>query len=79
VIADPARTGLGRPGVSAVVGAQPEVLVLVSCDPVSFARDAALLEKEGFRLERSEALDLFPGTHHVEVVSRFVRAGTLAS
>ena len=79
VIADPARTGLGRPGVSAVVRAQPEVLVLVSCDPVSFARDAALLEKEGFRLERCEALDLFPGTHHVEVVSRFVRAGTLAS
>ena len=57
---DPARTGLGRPGVSAVVRAQPEVLVLVSCDPVSFARDAALLEKEGFRLERCEALDLFP-------------------
>ena len=44
VIADPARTGLGRPGVSAVVRAQPEVLVLVCCDPVSFARVAALME-----------------------------------
>ncbi len=79
IIADPARTGLGRPGVAAVVRSRPEVLVLVSCDPVSFARDAALLEKEGFGLERCEVLDLFPGTHHVEVVSRFVRAGTLTA
>ena len=78
IIADPARTGLGRPGVAAVVRARPTVLALVSCDPVSFARDAALLEKEGFRLEQCEVLDLFPGTHHVEVVSRFVNAGTLA-
>ncbi len=79
VIADPARTGLGRPGVASVVRSRPEVLVLVSCDPVSFARDAALLEKEGFGLDRCEVLDLFPGTHHVEVVSRFVRAGTLSA
>ena len=78
VVADPARTGLGRPGVAAVVRSRAKVLVLVSCDPVSFARDAALLEKEGFRLEQCEVLDLFPGTHHVEVVSRFVNAGTLS-
>lgn len=78
VIADPARTGLGRPGVAAVIRSRATVLVLVSCDPVSFARDAALLEKEGFGLEHCEVLDLFPGTHHVEVVSRFVRAGTMS-
>ena len=32
-----------------------------------------LLAGEGFRLERAELVDLFPQTHHVEVVSRFVR------
>ena len=51
----------------------PAVVGLVSCDPVSMARDAALLAEAGFRLELAIALDLFPGSHHVEVVSRFVR------
>jgi len=73
VIADPARSGLGRPGVAAVERLRPAVVGLVSCDPVSMARDAALLAEAGFRLESAIALDLFPGSHHVEVVSRFVR------
>jgi tRNA/tmRNA/rRNA uracil-C5-methylase (TrmA/RlmC/RlmD family) len=49
-------------------------LVLVSCDPVALARDAALLARSGFRHEHSEVLDLFPHTHHVEAVTRFVRS-----
>jgi 23S rRNA (uracil1939-C5)-methyltransferase len=74
VIADPARTGLGKPGVSAVVRTGAPVIVLVSCDPVSLARDAALLAGRGYRHERTEVLDLFPDTHHVEAVTRFVLA-----
>jgi 23S rRNA (uracil1939-C5)-methyltransferase len=71
VIADPARTGLARPGVTALAAARAPVLVLVSCDPVALARDARLLADQGYRFERSEALDLFPHTHHVETVTRF--------
>jgi len=74
VVADPARSGLGRPGVAAVERLRPRVLALVSCDPVSMARDTALLIDAGLQLETVVALDLFPGTHHVEVVSRFVAA-----
>jgi len=73
MVADPARPGLAKPGVAAVVRAAPPVLVLVSCDPVSLARDARLLADEGYRLEAVEVLDLFPQTSHVECVSRFVR------
>ncbi len=73
-IADPARSGLGRPGVAAMRAAGAPVLVLVSCDPVAAARDAAQLAKHGYRHERTEVLDLFPHTHHVECVTRFVRA-----
>ncbi len=72
VIADPARSGLGKPGSAALSAAGAPVLVLVSCDPVSLARDAALLRGHGYRHERTEVLDLFPMTHHVEAVSRFV-------
>ena len=74
MVADPARSGLGRPGVAAVVGAAPPVVVLVSCDPVAAARDAALLGQHGYRHDGTEVLDLFPQTHHVECVTRFVRA-----
>ena len=48
------------------------MLVLVSCDPVSLARDATLLRHHGYRHEWTEVLDLFPMTHHVEAVTRFV-------
>ena len=49
------------------------VLVLVSCDPVSLARDAALLAQAGYRHTVTTVLDLFPQTHHVEAVTRFER------
>ncbi|MCB0966624.1 MAG: class I SAM-dependent RNA methyltransferase [Ilumatobacter sp.] len=73
-IADPARSGLGRPGAAAVVSARAPVVVVVSCDPVAAARDAALLHQHGYRHDGTEVLDLFPHTHHVECVTRFVAA-----
>ncbi|HWM20810.1 MAG TPA: TRAM domain-containing protein [Ilumatobacteraceae bacterium] len=72
VIADPARSGLGKPGSAALAAAGAPVLVLVSCDPVSLARDTALLRGHGYRHVQTEVLDLFPMTHHVEAVTRFV-------
>jgi 23S rRNA (uracil1939-C5)-methyltransferase len=74
VIADPARTGLGKPGVRALVAAKARTLVLVSCDPASLARDVTLLAAAGYRHDGTEVLDLFPHTHHVETVTRFVLA-----
>lgn len=74
VIADPARTGLGRRATERLAATGASVVVLVSCDPASLARDSTLLAGHGYRLETAEVIDLFPHTHHVEVVSRFVRA-----
>jgi 23S rRNA (uracil1939-C5)-methyltransferase len=73
VVADPARSGLGRPGVTALAAAGADVFVLVSCDPVSMARDLFLLADAGYRPVSVEVIDLFPGTHHVETVTRLVR------
>jgi 23S rRNA (uracil1939-C5)-methyltransferase len=74
IVADPARPGLGKPGVAALAGARASVFVLVSCDPVSLARDVTLLAAAGYSPESVEVLDLFPNTHHVETVARFVLA-----
>jgi 23S rRNA (uracil1939-C5)-methyltransferase len=73
VVADPARPGLGRPGVQALAAAAAPVFVLVSCDPVSLARDTVLLGDVGYHPERVEVFDLYPNTHHIEAVTRFVR------
>ena len=77
VVADPARDGLRARAVDVVVATETPVLVLVSCDPASLGRDARLLTEAGFEFEWAEVLDPFPHTHHVEVVSRFVRRGRL--
>ncbi len=74
VIADPARSGLGRAGVEQVVATGAGTVVLVSCDPGSLGRDALLLGRSGYELGRATVLDLFPQTSHVEVVSLFTRA-----
>ena len=74
VIADPARSGLGAPGSAALTRLDAPVLVLVSCDPGSLGRDAKLLGRAGYDHERSEVIDTFPHTTHLEVVSRFTRS-----
>ena len=73
VIADPSRTGLGRQAVTALSATHARRIVLVSCDPVSLARDAGLLRESGYEHIRSTVYDLFPQTHHVEVVTTFER------
>jgi 23S rRNA (uracil1939-C5)-methyltransferase len=73
VVADPSRDGLGAKAVRALAGTGAATLVLVSCDAAALGRDAKLLTAAGYRLDHATVLDLFPHTHHVEVVSRFVR------
>lgn len=72
VIADPPRSGLRRVGVERIVATGAAVVVLVSCDAGSFGRDAGLLTAAGYRLDRVTLVDMFPHTHHVEVVAGFV-------
>lgn len=71
VVADPARSGLGRPGVGALAAAGSPCLFLVSCDPASLARDTVLLGDAGYSLGSVRLVDAFPHTFHVETVSRF--------
>lgn len=73
VIADPARPGLGRPGVKALVAAAPDRFILVSCDAGSLGRDVRLLHSAGYRPEGVALVDAFPHTPHVEVVTTFQR------
>jgi tRNA/tmRNA/rRNA uracil-C5-methylase (TrmA/RlmC/RlmD family) len=75
VIADPARSGLGRAAVDAVAATGAERVVLVSCDPGALGRDAGLLRAAGYRFDHTTMVDLFAQTPHIEAVSVFTRPG----
>ena len=70
-IVDPARAGLGAEACDVLVATRAERIVLVSCDPVSLARDTALLRERGYAHRVTTVLDLFPHTSHVEAVTVF--------
>ncbi|MGN6693321.1 MAG: class I SAM-dependent RNA methyltransferase, partial [Aquihabitans sp.] len=73
VVADPARRGLEKEGVAAVVGTGAALCVLVSCDPAALGRDAALLAEAGYEHVGSVVVDLFGHASHIEVVSGFTK------
>lgn len=71
VIADPARNGLDKGGAAVVAATGAQVIVLVSCDVGSLARDVRLLDGYGYTHAGTQVLDLFPNTSHIEAVTRF--------
>lgn len=68
VILDPPRRGAGRAVVEAVAALGAGRVVMVSCDPAAGARDLGIFMGFGYRPVAVSALDMFPHTHHVEVV-----------
>ena len=71
---DPPRAGARREVIATVGERTKERIAYLSCDPVTFARDASRLIASGWRLSTLDLLDLFPNTHHVETLSSFERA-----
>jgi len=49
-------------------------IAYVSCNPVSFARDAAVLTKAGYTLDWIQVVDQFRWSSHVELVSQFSKS-----
>ena len=68
VLLDPPRAG-ARELVPELLQRKPSVIAYCACDPVTLARDLGQLVGGGYRLEALEAFDMFPGTHHVEVLA----------
>lgn len=69
VVLDPPRSGAGEAVIAEVCAGRPGAIVLVACDPAALARDLAAARAAGYVVRHVEALDLFPHTHHLEVVA----------
>ncbi len=70
---DPPRAGARQEVIAAVAERTMERIAYLSCDPVTFARDANRIVASGWRLASLDLLDLFPNTHHVETLGAFER------
>ena len=68
IFADPPRAGCDRKFLDFVGKAAPEKFVYVSCNPETLARDMGYMKKHGYRTERIQPVDMFPGTTHAETV-----------
>ncbi len=69
VITDPPRTGLTRSLRRDLAGWHPHRILMLGCDPSTWARDAGFLLENGYRVRSVEFFDLFPSTHHVEILA----------
>jgi 23S rRNA (uracil1939-C5)-methyltransferase len=56
-----------------LAASQVPVIVAVSCNPATFARDAQILASRGYRIGTVELIDQFKYSPHVELVARFSR------
>lgn len=68
ICVDPPRKGLAPDVVEAAASMTPGRIVYVSCDPATLARDVARFAPLGYCPVRACAVDLFPGTAHIETV-----------
>lgn len=73
VVLDPPRAGAGRAVVDALDALAPEAIAYVACDPVALARDLGTFRGHGWNVTTMRGFDLFPHSHHFEVVALLTR------
>jgi 23S rRNA (uracil1939-C5)-methyltransferase len=67
IITDPPRDGMHKKVVEQILKIAPKRVVYVSCNSATQARDISLM-KEQYKVVNTQAVDMFPQTHHVENV-----------
>lgn len=69
VFLDPPRKGLAGDVIDIVSEMSPQRIVYVSCDPATLARDLKLFGELGYKADKATAVDMFPGTVHIETIA----------
>lgn len=72
VVIDPPRAG-AEAQIATLAAAAVPVIAMVSCNPVTFARDTRALVGAGYRLDWVQVIDQFRWSSHVELVARLSR------
>jgi len=72
IITDPPRIGMHKDVVAQILKIAPKKVVYVSCNSATQARDLALMNAH-YKIVKTQAVDMFPQTHHVENVVLLVK------
>lgn len=67
IITDPPRAGMHEKLVHKLLEIEAPLIVYVSCNPATQARDLSMLG-EKYSVEKIQPVDMFPHTHHIENV-----------
>ncbi|MDU8925323.1 23S rRNA (uracil(1939)-C(5))-methyltransferase RlmD [Pasteurellaceae bacterium LIM206] len=70
ILLDPPRTGAAF-ALTALCELQAEKILYVSCNPATLVRDAEILLRAGYRVEKVAMIDMFPNTGHLESITLF--------
>lgn len=73
LLLDPPRTGVPTRALAGIARLRPSRVTYVSCDPATLARDLKVLLATDYKLAGITAIDMFPQTHHVELVAHLQR------
>lgn len=68
IILDPPRDGIHPKALQKIINYGVDKIVYISCKPTSLARDLEVFLTQGYQVDRAVAVDMFPGTVHVETV-----------
>lgn len=68
IVLDPPRDGIHPKALDKIIDYGVNRIVYISCKPTSLARDLVILQERGYKVEKVCAVDMFPGTVHVETV-----------
>ncbi len=71
IVVDPPRSWLHKNVIKFLSDFKKEnnfKLLYISCNPVTLARDLKMLSENNFKVKRLKAVDMFPHTHHIEMV-----------
>lgn len=69
IVIDPPRSGLEPKVISRIAACRPSRIVYVSCQPTTWKRDVHMFADHGYTLLELQAVDMFPHTPHLELVS----------
>ena len=72
IVLDPPRTGAKGIEVD-ITALGAEMILYISCNPTTLARDLAALTKQGYKLKTVQPIDFFPHTFHVESLATITR------
>jgi 23S rRNA (uracil1939-C5)-methyltransferase len=75
IITDPPRAGMHPNVIKQIISSGADRIVYVSCNPATQAHDIELLSAR-YMVKKTQAVDMFPHTHHVENVALLVRGNS---